>query len=77
VHSALEHRYLRDVERPHRLPRGVRQAPARNADGGRTEYRDVLYEAYLVAVELDGRRPTPATGAGRTSTGTTRRRRPG
>lgn len=59
VHSVLEHRYLRDVERPHRLPRGVRQARARNADGGRTEYRDVLYEAYLVAVELDGRAAHP------------------
>ncbi|MGH3398515.1 MAG: hypothetical protein ACRDPO_27885 [Streptosporangiaceae bacterium] len=62
VHSVLEHRYLRDVERPHRLPRAVRQAQARtrNADGGRAEYRDVLYEAYLVAVELDGRAAHPA-----------------
>jgi hypothetical protein len=59
VHSVLEHRYLRDVERPHRLPRGVRQARARSADGGRTEYRDVLYEAYLVAVELDGQAAHP------------------
>ncbi len=62
VHSVLEHRYLRDVERPHRLPRAARQAraQARNLDGGRTEYRDVLYEAYLVAVELDGRAAHPA-----------------
>jgi hypothetical protein len=62
VHSVLEHRYLRDVERPHRLPRAVRQARARVRipDGGRTEYRDVLYEAYLVAVELDGRAAHPA-----------------
>jgi predicted transcriptional regulator of viral defense system len=62
VHSVLEHRYLRDVERPHRLPRAVRQARARarTPDGGRTEYRDVLYEAYLVAVELDGLAAHPA-----------------
>jgi hypothetical protein len=58
VHSVLEHRYLRDVERPHRLPRAQRQARARD-DGGRTQYRDVLYEAYLVAVELDGRAAHP------------------
>ena len=36
VHSVLEHRYLRDVERPHRLPRAARQArgpqPRRRAD---------------------------------------------
>lgn len=52
VHSALEHRYLTDVERPHNLPRGVRQAQVRR--GGRTEYRDVLYDGYDLAVELDG-----------------------
>ncbi|HEY5360973.1 MAG TPA: hypothetical protein VIJ82_25380 [Streptosporangiaceae bacterium] len=53
VHSSLEHRYLRDAERPHALPRGTRQARARQ--GGRSQYRDVLYEEYAVAVELDGR----------------------
>jgi hypothetical protein len=58
VHSSLEHRYLRDVERPHALPPGVRQAQARR--GGRTEYRDVLYEAYAVVVELDGQVAHPA-----------------
>ncbi len=58
VHSVLEHRYLRDVERPHRLPRAVRQA--RMLDGERTEYRDALYQAYLVAVELDGQAAHPA-----------------
>jgi very-short-patch-repair endonuclease len=52
AHSLLEHRYLRDVERRHRLPPGVRQARVRR--GGRTEYRDVLYEQYGIAVELDG-----------------------
>jgi hypothetical protein len=57
VHSGLEYRYLRDVERPHALPPGTRQALARHA--GRNEYRDVLYEEYGVAVELDGRAAHP------------------
>jgi hypothetical protein len=57
VHSGLEHRYLRDVERPHSLPRGTRQARVRR--GTRTEYRDVLYGEYGVAVELDGRAAHP------------------
>ena len=57
VHSGLEHRYLRDVERPHGLPPGTRQALARCAV--RNEYRDVLYEEYGVAVELDGRAAHP------------------
>lgn len=52
VHSGLEYRYLRDVERRHALPRATRQARARL--GGRSAYRDVLYEKYGVAVELDG-----------------------
>jgi hypothetical protein len=67
VHSGLEYRYLRDVERPHALPPGTRQALARHA--GRNEYRDVLYEEYGVAVELDGRAAHPA---GVTSGATTR-----
>jgi hypothetical protein len=58
VHSSLEHRYLRDVERPHALPPGLRQARA--ARGTRTEYRDVLYEMYAVVVELDGQAAHPA-----------------
>lgn len=52
VLSPLEHRYVRDVERPHGLPRGSRQVVAR-ADG-RRQYRDVLYKACRVIVELDG-----------------------
>jgi len=52
LHSVLELRYRRDVERPHRLPRGTRQARFRRGD--HNEYRDVLYEAYQTAVELDG-----------------------
>jgi hypothetical protein len=57
VHSSLEYRYLRDVERPHLLPRGVRQAQAQQ--GRATIYRDVLYEQYALAVELDGRLAHP------------------
>ena len=53
IHSVLEYRYVRDVERPHRFPPATRQAPSRL--GGRSLYRDTLYEAYKTAVELDGR----------------------
>lgn len=48
--SALELRYLQDVERAHGLPRGTRQARAQR---GRA-YRDVRYEKYATLVELDG-----------------------
>lgn len=58
VHSVLEHRYARDVERRHRLPRGQRQARVRH--GGSSEYRDILYAGYGVAVELDGMAAHPA-----------------
>jgi hypothetical protein len=57
LHSVLEYRYVRDVERPHGLPAGTRQAHARR--GGRNEYRDVLYDAYDTAIELDGRAAHP------------------
>jgi hypothetical protein len=53
VHSPLEWRHLRDVERPHGLPGGTRQALARRGD--RNAYRDQLYEAHGIALELDGR----------------------
>ena len=53
VHSPLEYRYVRDVERAHGLPTGKRQAPA--VQGGRGIYRDVFYRQYGVVVELDGR----------------------
>jgi hypothetical protein len=53
VHSALEYRYIRDVERPHALPKGKRQAISVN--GTRRAYRDVLYEDFGLIVELDGR----------------------
>ena len=49
--SALEVRYVRYVERPHRLPVATRQ-------GNPTGHAkiDNLYEAYGVIVEVDGRR---------------------
>jgi len=53
MHSILEVRYHRDVERPHGLPAGSRQA--RFQHNGRTAFRDRLYETYLLVVELDGR----------------------
>src|SRR5262245_38227360 len=53
VNSALEFRYVHAVERPHRLPRSTRQAPA--VMDGRKAYRDVLYEEYGLVVELDGK----------------------
>jgi hypothetical protein len=52
VHSPLEYRYLRDVERAHGLPVAERQAHA--VQGGQTIYRDVFYRQYGVVVELDG-----------------------
>lgn len=57
VRSNLEHRYVRDVERPHGLPRAMRQA--RVIRYGRVSYLDNLYEDYLVCVELDGRAAHP------------------
>jgi len=53
VHSNLEYRYVRDVERPHGLPEARRQA--RMLQGSRSRYLDNLYEPFGVAVELDGR----------------------
>jgi hypothetical protein len=53
MHSILEVRYHRDVERPHGLPAGTRQA--RFEYNGRNAYRDRFYEQYRTVVELDGR----------------------
>ncbi|MEE6260269.1 hypothetical protein [Plantactinospora sonchi] len=50
--SALELRYLHDVERAHVLPVGQRQA-IRLRRGGRW-YDDVRYRDYRTRVELDG-----------------------
>jgi hypothetical protein len=52
VHSPLELRYLRDVERRHGLPRGERQVLT--IRGGARQYHDVRYTYYGVCVELDG-----------------------
>lgn len=51
--SALERRYLREVERAHGLPRGARQR--RVSVGRDVHYRDVEYVGLLTLVELDGR----------------------
>jgi hypothetical protein len=48
----LERRWVYDVERPHGLPRAVRQAPRSGGDG--TRFHDSLYEPFNVPVELDG-----------------------
>ncbi len=53
VHSVLEYRYVRDVERPHGFPPARRQAAVRS--GGHNEYLDLLYEEQQTVVELDGR----------------------
>lgn len=52
VHSPLELRYLRNVERKHGLPRGERQVLT--IRGGVRQYADVRYTDYGVVVELDG-----------------------
>jgi predicted transcriptional regulator of viral defense system len=57
VHSPLEYRYVRNVERAHGLPRSRRQV--RVAIEGTVAYRDVYYEEYGLAVELDGRLAHP------------------
>ncbi len=57
VHSVLEWRYVRKVERPHGLPSAVRQAPSRI--GQRSRYLDNHYEDFGLAVELDGRAAHP------------------
>jgi very-short-patch-repair endonuclease len=53
IHSVLEYRYARAVERPHGLPAARRQA--RVPRGARSHYLDNLYADFGVAVELDGR----------------------
>jgi hypothetical protein len=52
IHSALELRYVRDVERAHRLPKSEHQA--RREIDGKVHYKDNLYAEYRVAVEIDG-----------------------
>lgn len=55
AYSALERRYLRDVERAHGLPKGRRQRREVADGGGRAVFRDVSYDEWDVLVELDGR----------------------
>jgi hypothetical protein len=50
--SAMEVRYLHDVERAHALPTGERQIVI---DPGGRQHHDVGYRAQRVLVELDGR----------------------
>jgi hypothetical protein len=57
VHSVLEYRYLRDVERAHGLPPSRHQV--RVVIDGKVSYRDIYYKDYQVAVELDGRLAHP------------------
>jgi hypothetical protein len=52
IHSGLEFRYARDVERAHGLPSAQRQA--RREIAGKAHYRDNWYAEYRVCVELDG-----------------------
>jgi very-short-patch-repair endonuclease len=63
VHSPLELRYARDVERRHGLPRGERQV--RVVRGVTRQYIDVLYPDHGVVVELDGILAHSADGTGR------------
>ena len=57
VHSILEYKYVRDVERPHGLPQASRQARVVR-DGG-IALLDNLYDDYSLCVELDGRQAHP------------------
>lgn len=61
VQSPLERRYLRDVERAHGLPRGIRNDAEATACG--TRYRDVRYRRWSTVVELDGRWAHPDDAA--------------
>jgi hypothetical protein len=57
AHSVLEIRYVRDVERPHRLPPARRQA-AKTRGSGRI-YLDNLVDRYRTCIELDGKAAHP------------------
>ncbi|HSR23050.1 MAG TPA: hypothetical protein VLW53_05840, partial [Candidatus Eisenbacteria bacterium] len=57
VLSALERRYLRDVERAHGLPSGRRNRT--EGQPGRRRYRDVRYRRWRLVVELDGQAAHP------------------
>ncbi len=53
VQSVLEHTYVHKVERAHGLPRSERQVRDTTRQG--VIYRDVLYRAWGLVLELDGR----------------------
>lgn len=57
VRSNLEYRYVRDVERPHGLPRAARQV--RVVRDGTPRCLDNFYQEAMVGVELDGRTAHP------------------
>lgn len=58
VTSNLERRYVRGVEKPHRLPAPLRQAKRRR--GASSAYLDNLYADFGVGIELDGLAAHPA-----------------
>jgi very-short-patch-repair endonuclease len=60
AHSVLEIRYVRDVERPHGLPRARRQARVTRSTG--RIYLDNLVDRYRTCIELDGRAAHPVAG---------------
>lgn len=57
VFSNLERQYLRNVERPHGLPKPQRRAQMKR--DARSAYLDNLYAEFGVAIELDGRAAHP------------------
>lgn len=52
IHSGLELRYVREVERAHGLPSAQRQA--RREIAGRVHYRDNWFAEFRICVEIDG-----------------------
>jgi hypothetical protein len=58
VLSPLEHRYVRNVERPHGLPAAKRQVLILR--GSRRQFLDNLYQQFGLGVELDGQAFHPA-----------------
>lgn len=67
VDSVLEHGFLTRVERPHGLPRPVRQAVRAGRDG--VERRDLDYPEFEVVIELDGRLNHASWSAGNRDAG--------
>jgi very-short-patch-repair endonuclease len=57
AHSVLEIRYVRDVERPHGLPKARRQARVTRSTG--RIYLDNLVDRYRTCIELDGKAAHP------------------